>query len=125
MAMTKGKVDQFVDLLSKKHSTMPEEKQQKAMRAFEQIPLSKKHIAQLAEMGDTVFAEAVENKKTQRFEDAGVALEDAVKNGVTSVEELCEWLGLPADSDTNTIIDQSHVYMRIGVRGRPETVSDF
>lgn len=120
-----GTVHQLVDLVYTKHSTMPADKKLKAVRALHSVPLSKGNLDKLSEIDDVDFTPEVECKKAQRFEDVGAALEDAVESGVNSLEAFQSWLGMGVGSEVNDIIDRAHAYMRLGERGRPETIAEF
>lgn len=125
MPMTTDKIHRLVDVVCTKHSTMPAEKKLKTIQALHKVPLSKVNLDKLATIDDVDFTPEVEKNRQQRFEDAGMALVDAVDAGVDSLESFRSWLGSETDAGVNDIIDRAHAYVRLGERGRPETISEF
>lgn len=90
---------------------------------LKEVPMTAEQIKTLIELNDPDFPDLAAEKRLERYEDTETAMFDAVEMGdVKTIEDFCEWLGIPQDSTPEEIIYQCNMYMRLGERGRPETV---
>lgn len=135
--MTRTQVEDFFVNIDKKRKTMNAEDRLRYKKVAESVPASLTAINTLRSMtnddgsNDVDFQPLADMKSEQRFADAGIALEHAVDNGVTTVEDFAQWLHIdhPDKVSVNDIIDTAHAYVRISERARmkyhPEVIAGF
>lgn len=123
--MTKTKIDAFVNSILYNSNTFDAEKRVKAKSVLRSLPLGKSAADDIIALDDIDFSPIAQQKQQQRFEDVQTALEDAVEQGVGSIDEFSSWLGLQSDEEVNDIMDFAHAYVRLGKRKNPQSMSDF
>lgn len=66
----------------------------------------------------------VDFKNKQRTDDVVSMLVDAGENlNISTLDDFCLYLGIPADSSSAEITDKAHVVMRAGRKRQPRAVS--
>lgn len=124
--MPKKKIDAFVGSILENREKFDAEKRVKAKGVLRSIPLDKKSAEEIFATEDIDFAPIAKEKQGQRFDDVQVALEDAVEQGVESLDDFISWLGVQDhDYDTSQVMDFAHAYIRLGKRKRPESMAGF
>ena len=123
--MSKSKINAFVDSILNNRDTFDAEKRVKAKSVLRSIPLDKKDSDKLIDIQDVDFSPIAKEKQEQRFEDVQTALEDAVEQGVETLDDFTSWLGMNEENDPNKIMDFAHAYVRIGKRKNPSSMSGF
>ena len=123
--MSKSKINAFVDSILNNRDTFDAEKRVKAKSVLRSIPLDKKDSDKLIDIQDVDFSPIAKEKQEQRFEDVQTALEDAVEQGVETLDDFTSWLGMNEENDPNKIMDFAHAYVRLGKRKNPSSMSGF
>lgn len=123
--MSKTKINAFVDSILNNRDTFDAEKRVKAKSVLRSIPLDKKDSDKLIDIQDVDFSPIAKEKQEQRFEDVQTALEDAVEQGVETLDDFTSWLGMNEENDPNKIMDFAHAYVRLGKRKNPSSMSGF
>ena len=123
--MSKTKINAFVDSILNNRDTFDAEKRVKAKSVLRSIPLDKKDSDKLIDIQDVDFSPIAKEKQEQRFEDVQTALEDAVEQGVETLDDFPSWLGMNEENDPNKIMDFAHAYVRLGKRKNPSSMSGF
>lgn len=123
--MSKTKINAFVDSILDNRDTFDAEKRVKAKSVLRSIPLDKKYSDKLIDIQDVDFSPIAKEKQEQRFEDVQTALEDAVEQGVETLDDFTSWLGMNEENDPNKIMDFAHAYVRLGKRKNPSSMSGF
>lgn len=123
--MSKAKINAFVDSILNNRDTFDAEKRVKAKSVLRSIPLDKKDSDKLIDIQDVDFSPIAQEKQEQRFEDVQTALEDAVEQGVETLDDFTSWLGMNEEKDPNKIMDFAHAYVRLGKRKNPSSMSGF
>lgn len=123
--MSKSKINAFVDSILDNRDTFDAEKRVKAKSVLRSIPLDKKDSDKLIDIQDVDFSPIAKEKQEQRFEDVQTALEDAVEQGVETLDDFTSWLGMNEENDPNKIMDFAHAYVRLGKRKNPSSMSGF
>lgn len=123
--MSKTKINAFVDSILNNRDTFDAEKRVKAKSVLRSIPLDKKDSDKLIDIQDVDFSPIAKEKQEQRFEDVQTALEDAVEQGVKTLDDFTSWLGMNEENDPNKIMDFAHAYVRLGKRKNPSSMSGF
>lgn len=123
--MSKTKINAFVDSILNDRDTFDAEKRVKAKSVLRSIPLDKQDADKLVAIEDVDFSPIAQEKQEQRFEDVQAALEDAVDQGVETLDDFTSWLGLEGEDDPNKIMDFAHAYIRLGKRKNPSSMSGF
>lgn len=123
--MSKTKINAFVDSILNNRDTFDAEKRVKAKSVLRSIPLDKKDSDKLIDIQDVDFSPIAKEKQEQRFEDVQTALEDAVEQGVETLDDFTSWLGMDEENDPNKIMDFAHAYVRLGKRKNPSSMSGF
>lgn len=123
--MSKSKINAFVDSILNNRDTFDAEKRVKAKSVLRSIPLDKKDSDKLVDIQDVDFSPIAKEKQEQRFEDVQTALEDAVEQGVETLDDFTSWLGMNEENDPNKIMDFAHAYVRLGKRKNPSSMSGF
>lgn len=123
--MSKTKINAFVDSILNNRDTFDAEKRVKAKKVLRSIPLDKEDSDKLIDIQDVDFSPIAKEKQEQRFEDVQTALEDAVDQGVETLDDFTSWLGMNGENDTNKIMDFAHAYVRLGKRKNPSSMSGF
>ena len=134
--LRKEKIDKLIDtaLLTENNPTRQEE----AINLARRIPLLWENIEHVHNYYDDLILnglteeekhEIVENdpllqmirdKEKERYMDSQKVLEEAVERGITTLDDLCEWLDIDHDSSMQEMIDKMHLYKKIGSKGKPE-----
>ena len=120
--MSKTKINAFVDSILNNRDTFDAEKRVKAKSVLRSIPLDKKDSDKLIDIQDVDFSPIAKEKQEQRFEDVQTALEDAVEQGVETLDDFTSWLGMNEENDPNKIMDFAHAYVRLGKRKNPSSM---
>lgn len=123
--MSKTKINAFVDSILNNRDTFDAEKRVKAKSVLRSIPLDKEDSDKLIDIQDVDFSPIAKEKQEQRFEDVQTALEDAVEQGVETLDDFTSWLGMNKENDPNKIMDFAHAYVRLGKRKNPSSMSGF
>lgn len=123
--MSKTKINAFVDSILNNRDTFDAEKRVKAKKVLRSIPLDKEDSDKLIDIQDVDFSPIAKEKQEQRFEDVQTALEDAVEQGVETLDDFTSWLGMNEENDPNKIMDFAHAYVRLGKRKNPSSMSGF
>ena len=123
--MSKTKINAFVDSILDNRETFDAEKRVKAKSVLRSIPLDKEDSDKLIDIQDVDFSPIAKEKQEQRFEDVQTALEDAVEQGVETLDDFTSWLGMNEENDPNKIMDFAHAYVRLGKRKNPSSMSGF
>jgi len=123
--MSKTKINAFVDSILNNRDTFDAEKRVKAKSVLRSIPLDKEDSDKLIDIQDVDFSPIAKEKQEQRFEDVQTALEDAVEQGVETLDDFTSWLGMNEENDPNKIMDFAHAYVRLGKRKNPSSMSGF
>lgn len=123
--MSKTKINAFVDSILNNRDTFDAEKRVKAKSVLRSIPLDKEDSDKLIDIQDVDFSPIAKEKQEQRFEDVQTALEDAVEQGVETLDDFTSWLGMNEENDPNNIMDFAHAYVRLGKRKNPSSMSGF
>lgn len=123
--MSKTKINAFVDSILDNRDTFDAEKRVKAKSVLRSIPLDKEDSDKLIDIQDVDFSPIAKEKQEQRFEDVQTALEDAVEQGVETLDDFTSWLGMNEENDPNKIMDFAHAYVRLGKRKNPSSMSGF
>lgn len=123
--MSKSNINTAVENIINRRDELPVDSRKKAVSVLERLPLSLEQAKMVIASEDIDFAPIGEYKRNQRFEDMALALGDAIDDGVESIDEFISWIGMPADSNINDVIDTAHAYIRLGERHRPETISMY
>lgn len=123
--MSKTKINAFVDSILNNRDTFDAEKRVKAKKVLRSIPLDKEDSDKLIDIQDVDFSPIAKEKQEQRFEDVQTALEDAVGQGVETLDDFTSWLGMNEENDPNKIMDFAHAYVRLGKRKNPSSMSGF
>lgn len=123
--MSKTKINAFVDSILNNRDTFDAEKRVKAKKVLRSIPLDKEDSDKLIDIQDVDFSPIAKEKQEQRFEDVQTALEDAVDQGVETLDDFTSWLGMNGENDPNKIMDFAHAYVRLGKRKNPSSMSGF
>lgn len=123
--MSKTKINAFVDSILNNRNTFDAEKRVKAKSVLRSIPLDKEDSDKLIDIQDVDFSPIAKEKQEQRFEDVQTALEDAVEQGVETLDDFTSWLGMNEENDPNKIMDFAHAYVRLGKRKNPSSMSGF
>lgn len=123
--MSKDKVQKFLDIVAKQYETFGAEKKIKAINTLEQIPVTWENFLVISDIEDVDLTPAMDNKEQQRYADTQSALEDFVSQHEgqdVNLDDFAQWLGAD-NTDMHKLMDKAHVYKRLGIKGRPETVA--
>lgn len=123
--MSKSKIDAFVESVLVNKDDFDAEKRVKAKKVLRTIPLDKKSSDKIINSQDVDFSPIAQEKQQQRFKDVQTALEDAVDQGVETLDGFSSWLGLGEEKNPNKIMDFAHAYIRLGKRKNPASIREF
>lgn len=123
--MPKKKIDAFVESILTNRNQFDAEKRIKAKGVLRSVPLDKESAQKIADTEDIDFSPIAKEKQSQRFDDVQLALEDAVDQGVESLDDFISWLGIEGEEDVNKVMDFAHAYICLGKRKHPESMNGF
>lgn len=119
--VSRSRVSSFMESLPDDLPTMDENGRAQAKEVIEKTPLSHSDIQSASRTQDQEFLEEIKKKVNQRHVDTGKTLHEAVTEGITTIPELCHYLGLSENSSIEDIVYHSHAHQRLNGQGRPQS----
>ena len=123
MTATRGKISRLINFVASADN-IDDEKKSKVLAVLEDAPMTRQQQKECFNSGNDTLIALAEEKSSQRIMDTAKTLCEAVDAGVETIEQFAQFLRIP-DDGTEELMDQSHIYNRIGEPGRPDTALLF